>query len=91
MLISLLAGAQLGGLLGVVVAVPIAVVIKVALEAVRSRGVSEGESRRVEPPGEAAPVGVDSPPAAAQSPTPSRVELEAQSHQRAGTVHQAKP
>ncbi len=91
-LISLLAGAQLGGLLGVVVAVPIAVVIKVALEAVRSRSVPEGESRKVDPPGEVAPVGVDSPPAAGQSPTPSRVELEAQSsHQRAGTVHQAKP
>ena len=38
-LISLLAGAQVGGLLGVVVAVPIAVVIKVALESVRSRDI----------------------------------------------------
>jgi predicted PurR-regulated permease PerM len=82
-LISLLAGAQLGGLLGVVVAVPLAVVIKVALEALRSR--------RVEPV-EAAPVGVDSlPPGSGQSPTSSRVDLEAPGHQRAGTVHQANP
>lgn len=42
-LISVLAGAQVAGLLGVIVAVPIAVVIKTALEAVRSRGIPEGE------------------------------------------------
>ncbi|MBV9387276.1 MAG: AI-2E family transporter [Chroococcidiopsidaceae cyanobacterium CP_BM_ER_R8_30] len=64
-LISVLAGAQIGGLLGVIVAVPIAVVIKEALEAVRSRNVSTtGESQRSSI-GEGAPVGVDESPAAA--------------------------
>jgi len=59
-LISILAGAQVGGLLGVVVAVPMAAVIKAALEAVRSRGVSGGE---------VAPAGVDSSLAAEPSST----------------------
>ena len=65
-LISVLVGAQVGGLLGVVVAVPLAVVTKAALETVRSRNTSIGEAI----PGE-----VNSSPF---SPTPSRVDLEAQ-------------
>ena len=56
-LISLLAGAQVGGLLGVVVAVPIAVVIKVALESVRSRDIVA----------ETTPVEGTDPPVAGQS------------------------
>lgn len=43
-LISILAGARVGGLLGVIVAVPIAVVIKAGLLAVRSRNLTSGES-----------------------------------------------
>lgn len=90
-LISLLAGAQLGGLLGVVVAVPIAVVIKVALEAVRSRDVDPGISASEAKPEalgssqkevEAPPARVlaGELPAVEPSPTPSRGDLKAQGH-----------
>ncbi len=71
-LISLLAGTQLGGLLGVVVAVPIAVVIKVALEAVRSPDVSEAESPSLDQSETAVTVEVASFPAG-QSPTPKHL------------------
>jgi predicted PurR-regulated permease PerM len=57
-LLSVLAGAQVGGLLGVVVAVPIAVVIKEALEAVRSGNVSQEESKSVVQSEAVAPVEV---------------------------------
>jgi len=71
-LISLLAGAQVGGLLGVIVAVPIAVVIKEALGAVRSRSVER--ELRGGSVGEATAIEVDSPPAASeQSPTRGRL------------------
>ena len=63
-LISLLAGAQVGGLLGVVVAVPIAVVIKVALESVRSRNSDLPEITPVE--------GTE-PPITGQSPRRGRL------------------
>lgn len=43
-LLSVLVGAQVGGLLGVVVALPLAVVIKAALEALRSRNVTASAS-----------------------------------------------
>ena len=71
-LISLLAGAQVGGLLGVIVAVPIAVVIKEALGAVRSRSVER--ELRGGSAGEATAIEVDSPPAASE-PSPTRGRL----------------
>ncbi len=71
-LLSLLAGVQVGGLLGAIVAVPIAVVIKEALGAVRSRSVER--ELRGGFAGEATAIEVDSPPAASeQSPTRGRL------------------
>ena len=68
-LISVLAGAQVGGLLGVVVAVPIAVIIKAALEAVRSPATGQSSTRGSVLPRES--------PVAEPNLTPSRVDLEA--------------
>ena len=68
-LISVLAGAQVGGLLGVVVAVPIAVIIKAALEAVRSPATGQSSTRGSVLPRES--------PVAEPNLTPSRADLEA--------------